>query len=847
MSMNRKLSTQKTAKQAGRWSQLPLSLSVATAVTALSCSVAAQSLLEEVVVTAQKRDQGLQDVGIAVSAFTGDQLRAFDATDSFDIAAYTPGVHISGNLAGQNTQFTIRGVTQNDFNDIIESPNAVYLDEGYIAIAQAQTFALLDLERVEILKGPQGTLFGRNATGGVVSFFSKKPNFEEFEGFVQADWGQFDVPNNANRFSIEGAFGGPISDTMAIRAAFRHSEQDPYLENLYPQGQPEFNVFGLPFFPIGDPGEGSGADLGDDDTTVGRLTLSIRPSDRMEITVSGNYADSELSTGPYQSKSTIALVEDVDGRSEVYNVIDTPANETRLSILTAGGVDTGLDGGGDGLVDSPFGPGNCAAIGLCARMAPGADFFGYLDPDGDDFTFSSDFAFDDQGSTENAGLNARIEYELQNGLSFVSVTDHKSYKKKLFIDVDAAPVNQLANYGSVDATSFTQEFRLSGGSERSDWVVGAYYLNIDTDSSNALKAPPNSIFGVIALPADVVTISSLETDSYSVFGQYEYQLTDAMRLIGGVRLMREEKDFVGNWGLTPSMGNDQVSYDTSMYIPNAAGAGDPLSYQDDLSESFWTGKLQLDYTPTDDLLIYAGVNRGVKAGSFNAALLGAYLGGGGNAGVPYDEEVLTSFEVGFKSTIAGGAARLNGSAYYYDYADYQAFLFVGVGGNSVNLDAETYGAEIELQASPTDRLDLILSASYVDATIDDLPLRNGSPLPSRDVTPTYAPELQAFAMARYTILAAGSSIAIQGDVSYSDEFYYNLRNFDADKFDSYTMVNGLISWTSSDQSLVASLLINNITDERAGIQGFDLATLCGCNEVSYRAPRNWALQVRKEF
>jgi len=846
MLMNRKLDTQKTAKQAGRWSQLPLSLSVAAAVTAISCSVAAQSLLEEVVVTAQKRDQGLQDVGIAVSAFTGDQLRAFDATDSFDIAAYTPGVHISGNLAGQNTQFTIRGVTQNDFNDIIESPNAVYLDEGYIAIAQAQTFALLDLERVEILKGPQGTLFGRNATGGVVSFFSKKPNFEEFEGFVQADFGQFDVPNNANRMSIEGAVGGPLSDTVAIRAALRYSEQDPYLENLYPQGQPDFSVFG--FIPIGNPGEGAGADLGDDDTFVGRVTLGFRPSDRLEITLSANYADSELSTGPYQSKSTIAMVEEINGFSEVYNVIDTPANETRLSILTASGVDTGLDGGGDGLVDSPFGPGNCAAIGLCARMAPGADFFGYLDPDGDDFTFSSDFAFDDQGSTENSGFNARVEYEFDSGMSFVSVTDSKSYEKKLFIDVDAAPVNQLANYGSVDATSFTQEFRLSGGSERTDWVVGAYYLNIDTDSSNALKAPPNSIFGSLVGAVDVVTIAKLETDSYSLFGQYEYQLSDALRVIGGLRIMREEKDYQGNWGVAPSMGNNEVTYDVGMYIPNAAGAGDPLSYQDDLSESFWTGKLQLDYTPSDDLLLYAGINRGVKAGSFNAALLGAYLGGGGNAGVPYEEEVLTSFEVGFKSTLAGGAARLNGSAYYYDYADYQAFLFVGVGGNSVNLDAETYGAEIELQASPTDRLDLILSASYVDATIDNLPLRNGSPLEPRDVTPTYTPEFQAFGMARYTIpLAGGSSLAIQADISYSDEFYYNLRNFDADKFDSYTMVNGLISWTSSDQSWVASLLINNVTDERAGIQGFDLATLCGCNEVSYRAPRNYAVQIRKEF
>ena len=110
------------------------------------------------------------------------------------------------------------------------------------------------------------------------------------------------------------------------------------------------------------------------------------------------------------------------------------------------------------------------------------------------------------------------------------------------------------------------------------------------------------------------------------------------------------------------------------------------------------------------------------------------------------------------------------------------------------------------------------------------------------------PEVELFGMARYSIpLAGGSSLAIQADISYLEEFYYNLRNFDADKFDSYTMVNGLISWTSSDQSWVASLLINNVTDERAGIQGFDLATLCGCNEVSYRAPRNYAVQIRKEF
>jgi iron complex outermembrane receptor protein len=102
-------------------------------------------------------------------------------------------------------------------------------------------------------------------------------------------------------------------------------------------------------------------------------------------------------------------------------------------------------------------------------------------------------------------------------------------------------------------------------------------------------------------------------------------------------------------------------------------------------------------------------------------------------------------------------------------------------------------------------------------------------------------------MARYGFDAFGGRMAIQGDVSYSDEFYYNLRNFDADKFDSYTLVNGLISWSTVDSGWTATLGLRNITDERAGVQGFDLATLCGCNEVSYRAPRNWAVALRKDF
>jgi iron complex outermembrane receptor protein len=796
---------------------IPLTL-LASALCLPPATVIADSMLEEVVVTAQKREQNLQDVPISITAFTGEQLHALGVQESFDIAAFTPGVHISGNLAGQNTQFSIRGVTQNDFNDIIEAPNAVYLDEGYIAIAQAQTFAVFDIARVEILKGPQGTLFGRNATGGLVNYVSNKPDFERFGGYVDVTAGQYDVDNDANRYTGEAVITGPLGDKMAGRLAIRYNEQDAYLENRFPEG--EFNP---------PPGSDAGEDLGDDETIAGRAILAIRPSDAVEVTLSANYADTEVATGPYQSKPTIAVVQD----GEILNVIDTPADETRLSIDVDGG-----DGGGDAIDGNELLPDG--GIGLDGRLAPGGDFFGYKDPDGDDFTFSGDFAFDGQGSTESGGLNARVEWDMGGSTQFTSVTDYKEYEKLLFIDVDAAPVNQFANYAGVDADSFTQELRINGETDRVRWVAGVYYLHIDTDSDNGLKAPENSIIATGGgLPIDIGVKATLETDSYSLFGQAEYDITETLAFTLGGRIIQEEKDFDMTIGVFQSFNNYSVNRGGT--LPDSSAL-----YDDDTSDTLWAGKAQLDWRPNDDLLVYGGINRGVKAGSFNAPLLATFFTVGESA-VPYDEEVLISYEGGFKATLGGGNTRLNGSIFYYDYQDYQAFLFVDVGGVVFNADAETYGAELELQTSPLDGLNLMFNVAWFDSEVEDVPLRIGSPLPPRDVDPTYAPELQATAMARYAWSALGGTLAVQGDVSYSDEFYYNLRNFSADEFDDSTVVNAMISWESSDQNWLLTLAGRNITDERQGVQGFDLATLCGCNEVAYRAPRFYSVGVRRSF
>lgn len=774
-----------------------------------------QNILEEVVVTAQKREQAAQDVGIAITAFTGDQLKALGVEESIDVAAFSPGVHTSGNIAGQNTQFAIRGVTQNDFNDIIEAPSAVYLDEGYLAVAQAQTFALFDIERVEILKGPQGTLFGRNATGGLVQYVSNKPSFDEVEGYADLTYGMFDSDADAESVRVEAAIGGPFSDVAAGRLAVLYSEHDGYLNNLYP-----LSAVGGP------PGPDAGADMGDDDTLGVRGIVQFRPSDALEWTVSLNHSRSELATGPYQSKPTIAVFDEND---ELINVIDVAPGETRASIA-ADGSDFGGDLDNNGVFGDLFG-----------RPA-GGDFFGYIDPDGEDFNTSGDFAFEDQGEIETGGINNRIEWDLRDSVTFTSVTDYKDYEKLVFIDVDSAPANQSANYAAVDATSFTQEFRLNGTTDTMAWVAGFFYLNIDSESDNGLKFPVNGV--VPGSPFDLGVDARLKTDSYSLFGQIERDLNSEWTLIAGLRVIQEEKEYHFEQNIYFTQDSRVIHQGAPILIGPVFNNGVPAPFDDETSDTLWAGKLQLDWNYSDDLLLYLGVNRGVKAGSFNAQLAGGLAVP--PSAIPYDEEILTSLEGGFKATLLDGAARFNGSVFYYDYADYQSFLFTGVSGVVINADAENMGVELELQASPFDGLDFLLSAAWFDATVENVPLRVDGPI-RRDVDPTYAPEFQFTGLVRYEWPAFDGRMYVGGDVSYSDEYFYNLRNFDADKFDSYTMVNARIGWISGSDRLEAALKMENVTDERAGIQGFDIATLCGCNEISFQPPRWYGLNLRYSF
>jgi iron complex outermembrane receptor protein len=389
-----------------------------------------------------------------------------------------------------------------------------------------------------------------------------------------------------------------------------------------------------------------------------------------------------------------------------------------------------------------------------------------------------------------------------------------------------------------DASSSTwaQELRLNGEIPRLRWVTGLYYLNIDLDSAFALSAPADSLFEPLAgVPWSDAALARLKTHSTSLFGQVERDLTDSLTLIAGARLISEKKDFTGEETFF-QIQNPYV-LDTQIPLFNVQPRTNRTS-----DNTLWSGKLQLDWHATDDLLIYGGVNRGVKAGGFNApATFGA---GFPSKDIPYGPEVLLSYEAGFKRDgLFGGTTRVNGSAYYYDYKGYQGFFFTQVTGYVTNLNGRYQGLELEMASQPVHGLDLSINGSYLNARLFDIQLGPGI---FRDSQPSFAPRFHAAALARYRLpfgIGGGhASAQVSGD--YVSYIYDNVRNFAASKLPAYIVTNLRLAWESDDGRWQTALFANNVADRRYYTIGYDLSNATGSNSVVPGLPRWYGVNVR---
>ena len=766
----------------------------------------------DIVVTAQRREQSSQDVGIAIAAFDGDSLKEMGLSKSVDIAQFTPGVFVSGSIGGQSQQFSIRGVTQSDFNDAVEAPVAVYIDDIYVATQQGQTLALFDVGRVEVLKGPQGTLFGRNATGGLVHTVVAKPDTGALGGFLDLTYARF------NEVKGEGALNLPLSGAAALRVSGYYDRIDNYWRNVYPGGV----VAGHPQN-FAAPGIGPSPcceDEGGSRTYAGRAQLLLEPTDDLKVRFSVMGAKQNLSTGPYTSATVIGTYDDQGRLIQADRV--SPA-ETRIAI--------GPDGGNYTFpVD---GTGMSGAV-----REPGATWFGYVPVDPKDRELSVDYA---QGRLNRVSVwtgAAYVDYSLGD-VDIASITAYQRHKKKLMMDADGGPTNVFAFGARANTEVFSQELRASGGSTGFRWTAGVYYLDIKTRAIQALLGPSGSFLSLLVMGdatngIDINPITRLHTRSLSAFGQTEIGLADKWTLIVGGRIIRERQ--TDDLQMNVYLNQEDYDIDTDVLLfPYAA------PYHDKRTKTLWAGKVQLEYRPVDKLLIYAGINRGVKGGSYNAPSLGTPLT---PDQLSYDPETLVNYEGGFK--YGDRYFSLNGSAYYYDYSGYQAFVFQNASGFVTNVDSKVYGFELDTNVEVAQGLRASLSAAYSHGEIKNFEVAPGV---FRTVRPTYAPRRQVSASLNYEVPpdVVGGRLSFNAMGSYASGFYHNIRNFNSDWFGARTLLNLSMNWKQDPTGLSLTAFINNVTDKRYGMIGFNNVVNCGCSDESFGTPRTYGLTVGYRF
>jgi len=754
MSILTKISTRRLNKFT---SLLPLA-------AALSPAMAQAAVLEEVMVTSQKREQNLQDVGISVSAFSNAMLRDLGMQNTTDLEAQTPNLMIGEyGGAGATTTVNIRGVAQLDFADYQESPNAVYVDGAYVSFIGGVNMSMYDLQRVEVLRGPQGTLFGRNATGGLLHLISNRPT-DEFEAYVDLTVGDYD------RIATEGAISGPLSDSVRGRVSFATNQHDGWMENQ------------------------AGDDIVEDDTFNLRAQLEFDLGDATTLLLSGRYSDTD------------------DVNAGVYHQVGSAPNPANDFLSEK------INNSNRYLLD-----GFCTQFNGVPTMTPpgGSDCYGNVEQR-DVYDVSPDVVgFFDR---EFYGASATLTWNVSDSVVLISLTDYQSIEKDYLEDNDSTLLPITVFSQTQDADQFSQELRLNGTSDDIEWILGAYYLKIDSESRQRVD---QSAFFDIDFYNDV----DHETESWAIFGQAEFLLTEKLSLITGLRWTYDEKDIDS---LNQCLDTDAFGFGGTCA---AFGIAFDTYIEGGRDDDDWAGKIQLDYQASDDWLWYAGVTRGNKGGALNATV-------GAGAGVTLadmqiEPEVLTNYEAGFKSTFMDGLGRLNASVFYYDYEDYQAYKFVGVAVSLFNTDATLFGGEVELQLTPVEGLDIMLGLGYLDSEVEDVVLPSGR-VDEQDMP--YAPELSFNGMVRYQWDAFGGSLAVQGDWSYVDDRYYSSVNHPIQQGDSYTVGNVRLSYESGNGNWYTALFVENVTDEERTVYSADLAFAGGGYGIeSYAPPRWWGV------
>lgn len=753
---------------------------------AVATAATSDAGLDEIVVTAQRRAESINDVGMAVQAFSGSLLKELRVTSVNDLTTVVPSFTVAQSYQGVPT-YTLRGIGFNTINLSATSTVGTYTDEVAYAYPIMNTGPMFDLERVEVLKGPQGTLYGRNTTAGLINFITGKPT-KDFEGGVSAELGNYDT------YNFEGHVSGPIADGIQARIAFRSENSDKGWQRSNSRDER----------------------LGKVDKLGIRGSLALQPTDTTQINASATW---------WRNKS-----DTVSGQGVGF----TPGT-------------TGSPFNAPGLVDyiAANQPTKATQADWAPESVRSADIGSGLGLPGElreDNTFYS--------------LKLRVDQELTDDIKLVSLTSYSDFKRNALSDWSGAPFEVLVQRVNGHIKSFAQDIHIEGSSDKLNWLVGAYYANDRISDGNRTMLGQNAnvalvrFYGaqLLATPFNsggyTATQMSqafrtyeddgqIRTKTWSVFANADYELTEQLKVTGGLRYTEDLQRYVGcsrdfNGNMLPNVNvvNRFLFLQTYGVLAAPITQGQCNSF-DPASGSFGAAKsvldehnvswrVALDWTPADGTLLYGSVARGAKAGTtpINAASIA-------RQNAPVRQEMLTAYEVGVKASI-GSAMQVNMAAFYYDYKDKQISTYFAdpIYTALSRLDnvpkSNAYGIEGDLTWRPVRALTLAANALWLKTKVKDYLGTNAAGKAENfdGASFIYSPEFQGSVSAIVDQPITDSlNLTATANARYQSKSNTIFETLPLYAIPSYTIVNGSLGIKDADDKWSVTLWARNLFDK----------------------------------
>jgi len=772
-----------------------------SAMSAAPSALAQEMVLEEIVVTATRRaETDIQTTPVSVSAVSAEEFENLFAQDIGEIALHVPNFSAATVTGFNAASFAMRGAAETDIIVYFDPKVGVIMDDFVVPHVQTQLLEPFDIESIEVLRGPQGTLFGKNTTAGAVVVRTKRPDLERTSFDASLQYGSY------NDAKANVALNVPLSETLAFRFAGLYQKSDGYYENKkvdFP-----IDAFGAG---IGDAGQtdgspvrGDGDEAGGKDVFSGRAKLLWEPNDRLSV---------------------LAQLEVIEDRSDPVPVInDTPAGAGQLATLF------GFPGVTSGDPLEQAGIHSSRIVGL-----------------------NSDQEVDVLGTYLN------VEYALENHTLY-GVVGYRDQESRLPNEyLGTAYESFFAASRDDDRETFQAELRLASELDGNiNYVTGLFYQTNDVEFCVLQQLGLTEFFGS-AIPGVLDNANPLllcnkqDADAIAVFADVTIDVTDRFSLGLGARYTQEEKDYVAREGLPVSFifpgGVFSEPLDGQNY--NLASA---FVQRDDEDWSEPTWRITGSYQFTDNVFGYITVSEGFKSGGYNDQ-----AGSGGFANFPvqaYDPEFARNYEIGIKTTLLDERMRLNATYFNVNYEDFQRSTVVSVPGtafqetrtfNAADVDAQ--GLEVELTALLAENLTLRANIGWLDTEYDKFVLDRNldgdlEDFSGREVV--RSPEITAGIDLTYDhYMGDSGSLSFNLNYLYEDENTYYYNDDIGAQFDTVleerTILGASVTWTSADEQYYVSAFGKNLTDDRYKTASQAVGVLWTFS--NYGPPRVYGVQV----